>query len=99
MKRTAYTFYLLFFCGFGIPLSAQISTTTLIPDINASGGITIDTEGNIYLSDFGPGNAVDSNAVVYKIDKDDFSVSVFADGFIGASGSCFDSQGNFYQAK
>ena len=54
---------------------------------------------NIYVSNFGPATSVDSNTVVYKIDRNDLSVSVFCDGFIGASGSCFDSQGNFYQSN
>lgn len=82
-------------------LQAQgIEVFTLIPEINASGGMTRDAEGNFYVSDFGPGGGnVDSSAVVYKIDKNDFTVSVFAAGFIGASGACFDSQGNFYQAN
>ncbi len=79
--------------------SQDIQVTTLVPEILAGGGITKDAVGNIYVSNFGPATSVDSNTVVYKIDRTDLSISVFCDGFIGASGSCFDSQGNFYQAN
>lgn len=96
-KKLYYTLLLLFSIS---QLSlAQVEVTTIVPEINASGGMTIDQEGNIYVSDFGPGNQIDSNTVIYKIDKNTFSASVFADGFIGASGSCFDSRGNFYQSN
>lgn len=93
--------WIIFFSLLIVDLFAQnIQVTTLIPEINASGGMTRDAEGNFYVSDFGPGGGVvDSSTIVYKIDKNDFSVSVFAEGFIGASGACFDSQGNFYQAN
>lgn len=94
------SFVLLFFISTPLYfLYAQVQVETILPNLNASGGLTQDLEGHLYVSDFGPGNSIDSNTVVYKIDKTDFSVSVFSDGFIGASGACFDSQGNFYQAN
>ncbi len=99
MKIIIYCYLGLIFCFFHNPLFSQIKTSTIIPQINASGGMTIDKQGNIYVSDFGPGTSVDSNTTVYKIDKNDFTVSVFAEGFMGASGACFDSQGNFYQSN
>ncbi|MEL6863966.1 MAG: FG-GAP-like repeat-containing protein [Bacteroidota bacterium] len=80
-------------------VQAQVMVSTLTDDINASGGITRNAVGDIFVSDFGPGNTIDSNTLVYRIDKDDLSISVFSDGFIGASGACFDSQGNFYQSN
>lgn len=78
----------------------NIQVYTLIPDIDASGGMTSDASGNLYVSDFGPAlGQVITNAKVYKIDQNDFSISVFAEGFSGASGSCFDANGNFYQSN
>lgn len=98
-KLTLFSFLLImFFAGNGYAQSVQVQT--IIPEINASGGMTIDAAGNLYVSDFGPGLGInDTNTVVYKIDKNDFSASVFAQGFHGASGACFDSKGNFYQAN
>jgi len=98
MKNKLY-YPLIFLFSIGQISIAQIEVTTIISEINASGGITKDQEGNIYVSDFGPGTSIDSNTVIYKLDKNTFSASVFADGFIGASGSCFDSRGNFYQSN
>ena len=87
------------FCS--INLFAQtLAVETLHPNLNASGGLTIDKEGNIYVADFGPAlGQVPEETKVYKIDKDDFSVSVFAEGFQGASGCTFDSKGNYYQSN
>lgn len=91
-------FYLLFF---GKTLSSQeIKLTTIVKNINASGGITLDKTGNIYVSDFGDAlGKISENTKVYKVDKITNKVSVFAEGFRGASGSCFDSKGNFYQSN
>lgn len=97
MKRIYYT-SLCLFMALSMTI-AQVQITTIVPELNASGGLSRDAAGNIYISDFGPGNSVDSNTTVYKLDISDFSISTFCDGFIGASGSCFDSQGNFYQAN
>ena len=51
---------------------AQVQITTIVPELNASGGLTRDAAGNIYISDFGPGNSVDSNTTVYKLDINRF---------------------------
>lgn len=100
MTKTLLPLIVLFFIV-SIDLQAQVlQVSTLIPEIDASGGMTRDAAGNFYLSDFGPGGGViDSSTIVYKINRNDFSVSIFAEGFIGASGACFDSQGNFYQSN
>ena len=93
------TFYFLLLGS--LSLAQKIQTQTLIQNINASGGVTTDKNGNIYVSDFGPtlprGN-IDSTKV-YKIDVKTGEMSVFADGFIGASGACFDGNGVFYQSN
>ncbi|GJM34216.1 MAG: hypothetical protein DHS20C18_32170 [Saprospiraceae bacterium] len=101
MKLFAFIFsMLLLFSHPIIGVAQNLQVSTLIPDIDASGGMTIDHEGNIYVSDFGPAlGQPQTNTKVYKIDKTDFSVSVFAEGFAGASGACFDADGNFYQAN
>jgi len=83
-----------------VMLFAQpVQVQTIIESINASGGLSRDAAGNIYVSDYGPGSTVDSNTRVYRIEKDDFTLSTFAEGFIGASGAYFDSEGNFYQSN
>lgn len=80
--------------------SQEVTVSTIVADIDASGGMTSDAAGNLYASNFGDSfSIIDSNAIVYKIDRTTFEASVFAEGFIGASGACFDSQGNFYQAN
>ncbi|KAA3643077.1 MAG: hypothetical protein DWQ07_21405 [Chloroflexi bacterium] len=72
---------------------------TLVPEIDsATGGVTVDAEGNIYSADFGtpdqPGNTV------YKITPDgEVSVFLQSDEIDTASGNAFDSQGNYYQSS
>ncbi len=85
---------------FSICLSAQsLEVKKMVPDINASGGVTVDKEGYIYVSDFGQGFKPQDSSSVYKVDPKTGEVSLFATGFKGASGACFDSQGNFYQSN
>ena len=71
-----------------------------VRDINASGGVTMGPDGNLYVSDFGSKlGASDTTTHVYKIDLKTKEVSVFASGFKGASGATFDNKGNFYQSN
>ena len=77
---------------------------TLVDDLyGGTGGISIDAEGNIYSSDFGPflGKINPDFKVVSKVFKitPDGIVSVFLDSLQGASGSEFDEDGNFYQSN
>ena len=73
---------------------------TLVKNIQGgSGGMELDLEGNIYMSDFGKtlgGNPTGDK--VFKITPDGI-ISTFMTDLIGASGSAFDSQGNFYQSN
>ena len=72
---------------------------TLTPELNASGGIAVDKEGYIYVADFGLSLVNANGTQVLKIDPNDGSIAVFAEGFSGASGNDFDSQGNLIQAN
>lgn len=74
---------------------------TLIDNIpGGSGGMDVDKEGNIYMSDFGTrlgaGNAPGSR--VFKITPEGV-LSTFASGLNGASGSDFDVFGNLIQSN
>lgn len=81
-------------------LAQQIQVKTLSKNINASGGVTVDKFGNVYVSDFGKKlGAFDSLTNVYRWDIRTGKISVFASGFKGASGACFDQEGNFYQSN
>ena len=92
------TTFLLFVSLWGF--SRQMQVTTLVKNINASGGVTADAQGNIYISDFGARlGSFDSTTNVYKWDAKTGQLSVFASGFKGASGACFDQEGNFFQSN
>ena len=95
------TYLLIPFIGI-IPcfLAAQNLQVETILDLDASGGVTFGPDGNVYVSDFGPALGTASvNTKVYKVEYGTWEVSEFASGFMGASGSRFDSQGNFYQSN
>lgn len=84
------------------PVIAQEGRTvgTLAGPIEAgSGGLEVDAGGNVYTADFG---ATLSNGPpgtrVWRITPDG-EVSVFAEGFAGASGNTLDEDGWFYQSN
>lgn len=79
---------------------APLQVTTVPFPKNASGGMTMGPDGQLYLSDFGSklGPSTETTQV-YRLDPRTGSWSVFASGFQGASGCCFDSAGIFYQAN
>jgi len=79
---------------------AQTVTVTTLTNLDASGGVTTDAQGTLYISDFGPqlGNPQESTSV-YLWDAKAGAFEEFASGFQGASGACFDAEGNFYQAN
>ena len=87
----------VFFCFIGHTQNLNVET---LLNLNASGGVTLGPDGNIYVSDFGPALGQASvNTKVFKIEYGTWNVSEYATGFAGASGSRFDSQGNFYQSN
>ncbi len=77
-----------------------VTVETLVEELDsATGGLTVDQDGNIYMADIG---AVPDRLgeTVYKITPEG-EVSVFASGggMLGASGNAFDSLGNLYQSN
>lgn len=77
------------------------SVETLTGELDGgTGGISVDSDGNIYVADFGSrlsgGGTVGSKVFVITPDGE---ARVFADGFRGASGNEFDSKGNFFQSN
>ncbi len=101
-KYSAHRITALLFLSVGlmIPGSAQsVKVSFAVKDINASGGLTVDKKGNIYVSDFGETFTDPSLTKIYKIDPDNWEVSVFAEGFNGASGSYISPEGLFYQSN
>ncbi len=79
------------------PSHAQ-EVSTLVPSINASGGLTTGPDGNIYAADFGNTLSNANGNTVYRISPEG-EVTVFATGFSGASGNAFDADGNLIQAN
>lgn len=79
-------------------IGKNLTTLTNLPI--GAGGLSLDAEGYLYASHFGQGigSGIDGDTVL-KIDPKEGTSEVFATGFIGATGSDFDSQGNFYQAS
>lgn len=80
--------------------AGEASVTTLAQVDAGSGGIEVDAAGNVYTSDFGPrlGNSPVTGTKIWKVEPDG-STAVFAEGFLGASGSAMDARGNFFQAN
>lgn len=82
-----------------ISLERKSAVRTLPNTINGgSGGMDTDASGNIYMADFGATLGSTPGTKVYKITPSG-SVSIFANGFIGASGNDFDSDGNLFQSN
>lgn len=77
------------------------SVETLTGEIDGgTGGISVDEAGNVYVADFGSrlGRGGTGGHRVYRVTPSG-EVSLFAQGFRGASGNEFDSNGNFFQSS
>ena len=77
------------------------SVETLTGELDGgTGGISVDRDGNIYVADFGSrlsgGGTVGSKVFVVSPYGE---TRIFAEGFRGASGNEFDSEGNFFQSN
>lgn len=78
----------------GLILSAQVilgQTVSTITEGNFHDGLAVDSQGNVYGSDFPPS----ATRSVYKYDTDG-NVTVFADGFISPNGIGINSQDEIY---
>lgn len=94
---------LALFCISAMNLYSQneIIVTTITPEFNGSGGISLDSEGNLFIADFGDFlGMADTDGIpnnIVRLDTD-LNLSVFATDFIGASGNDFDSEGTLFQS-
>ncbi|MEP0262533.1 T9SS type A sorting domain-containing protein [Dokdonia sp.] len=97
MKKTLF----IMLCIVYTTIQAQITVTTITPEFNGSGGLSLDSEGNLFIADFGDFlGMADTDGIpnnVLKLDPD-LNLTVFASDFTGASGNDFDSEGVLYQS-
>lgn len=93
--------HFIILCFLSTTIYAQLTVSTLTPDISGSGGLSLDADGNLYIADFGDTlSAPDSDGVpneILKMDAD-LNLTSFSTGFIGASGNGFDNNGVLYQS-
>ena len=68
--------------------------TTLAMGFDASGGITLGSDGSIYAANFGTGAS--NGTKILKFSPDGSSVLDFADGLLGPTNGAFDTQGDLY---
>ncbi|MBD3160791.1 MAG: hypothetical protein GF346_01480, partial [Candidatus Eisenbacteria bacterium] len=77
-------------------LAEDVETITDVID-GGSGGLAVNEAGDVFIGDFGPDLGGHGTRVFRVTPEGD--VSVFADGFDGASGNDFDSEGYLYQSN
>jgi hypothetical protein len=91
--------FLLFLSSLG--LTAQIQVSTITPQIKGSGGLSLDSDGNLIIADFGDFlsiNDPDGLPNDIMIMDPDFNISQYATDFGKASGNDFDSNGILFQS-
>ncbi|MDX1531647.1 MAG: FlgD immunoglobulin-like domain containing protein [Rhodothermales bacterium] len=81
----------------GAPTLAQ-TVTTITEPFEASGGVSVGPDGNVYVADFGEFLNANGGTTLYRVTPEG-DVSVFATGFVGASGNAFDAEGTLYQSN
>ncbi len=78
---------------------ALYQVSTLTGTFDGSGGLTVDSNGQIYVADFGDQIDDADGTTVSKIDPITGAVTEFATGLDGPSGNVFHSNGNLFQAN
>ncbi|WP_282081374.1 hypothetical protein [Aquimarina algiphila] len=80
------------------PIEYTLSTLTTLPI--GTGGLDVDSYGNIYAGDFGVGLANINGSDIYKINPYTGNSEVFASlEPSGLTGNHFDAEGNLYQSN
>lgn len=79
------------------PRSAPVSVSTVLSDIEASGDLSIDGEGRIYIADFGATLRSAGGETIWVLSSDGL-LQPFAGGFAGGSGNAFGAEGELYQS-
>lgn len=79
------------------PAQSTPIVSTVIPNINASGDVSIGVDGAIYIADFGATISKAGGTNVYRMAVGG-TPAVFSTGFGGASGNEFGPDGMFYQS-
>jgi len=85
----------------GVTLAGgDVRVRTLGQVEGGTGGVVVDSRGNVYSADFGAilGNPQTAGTKIYRFAPDG-TPSVFASGFEGASGIAIDSKGIVYQSN
>ena len=81
-------------------LSAQIVVSTITDPFNGSGGLTMTTDGVLYIANFGQGLDNSNGTEVWKLDYlNGENLALFANGLNGASGNDFNSEGILFQSN
>lgn len=80
--------------------AASQMVTTLAPPTPTefSGDLAVDSAGNIFAANFGTALNQANGGAVWKV-MPGGEFSLFATGFLGASGNTFDAQGNLFQSN
>jgi sugar lactone lactonase YvrE len=76
--------------------SAEVSTIS--PEFQASGGLVVGPNGEIYVADYGEQTIMPNGVNVYRLNSSG-ELSVFARGIRGASGNVIGPDGVLYQAS
>ena len=72
---------------------------TLAPLPAATGGVAVDTDGNIFVADIGIAPSRNGQTVYKVTPEGEVSIFVQDSAILGASGNAFDSEGNLYQSS
>ncbi len=83
----------------GYVYSQDLHVSFLVKDINASGGLIIDRNGDLLVSDFGRNFQDTAKTKVFRVKNKTWKVETFAENFRGASGSYLADDGVFYQSN